>query len=217
MPSTVLFVTDIHGAVKLLDALPPADLLLLGGDLTHFGSVAQAERVLRQFQDRFANVFAVSGNCDAAGTDEMMATLGCDLHLRVRNAGELRLCGIGGCNKTPFATPNEWVEEEMGDRLQSLAKELAGESEPIILVSHAPPLGSGAGRLPNGADVGSQAVADFVRTVRPALVLCGHIHEAAGMFSLAGRPVVNPGPFSVGSFARFDTTDLAPSIHRLGV
>jgi Icc-related predicted phosphoesterase len=215
MAPTVLFVTDIHGAVKQLDALPSADLLLLGGDLTHFGSVAQAEGVLRQFQDRFANVFAVSGNCDAAGTDEMMATLDCDLHLRVRTALGLRLCGLGGCNKTPFSTPNEWIEEEMADRLAPLAEQLTAAGEPIVLVSHAPPLGSGAGRLPNGVDVGSQAVADFVRATRPALVLCGHIHEAPGLFSLGDVPVVNPGPFSAGRFARFDTTDLAPAIQSL--
>jgi len=70
-----------------------------------------------------------------------------------------------------------------------------------VLVSHAPPHGSGAGRLPIGFDVGSRTVAAFARSWRPDLILCGHIHEAAGIFSLDGIPVVNPGPLRDGRYA----------------
>ena len=42
----ILFVTDIHSRTAGLEALPPADLVLVGGDVTQFGSPADVQRGL---------------------------------------------------------------------------------------------------------------------------------------------------------------------------
>ena len=215
MPPRILFATDVHGACRHLPGLPAADLLLLGGDLTHFGSAAQAGRILESFRQRFPAVLAVAGNCDAPDADGVLAACGCSLHLAVQEAAGLRICGVGGCNRTPFSTPNEWDEDDMARDLDALDARLAGGGAPLVLVTHAPPFGSGADRLPDGSSVGSRAVAAFVRARRPALVLCGHIHEAAGIFSCEGVPVVNPGPFSQGNYACFDGATLTPARARV--
>lgn len=197
---TILFVTDIHGRTDIIDRLPRADLLLLGGDLTHFGTPKDAERVLAAFSSRFPCIFAVLGNCDPPSAETILEASGVNLHLRREVHAPLLLGGIGGANATPFGTPFEWPEDEFRDLLPRVLSPVSPVPS-FVLVSHAPPAGSGADRLPNGRCVGSEAVADFVRAVHPALVLCGHIHEGRGEFDFMGTRVVNPGPFRQGFFA----------------
>jgi len=124
------------------------------------------------------------------------------LHLRQRQFGGHNLFGIGGANTSPFNTPYEWADNDMAAQLA--ASHSSSESLDI-LVSHAPPRNSGADRISNGSAVGSQAVADFVQRHLPPLVLCGHIHEAAGIYDFAGAIIVNPGPFGPqGHYACID-------------
>jgi Icc-related predicted phosphoesterase len=215
MADSILFATDIHAGTGQLAHLPPASLLLLGGDLTHFGTPERAVQVVASCQARFAEVGAVSGNCDAPAADARLVAEGSGLHLAVRELCGLRICGIGGSNTTPAATPNEWADEDMGALLTAFAGSIGEGDRPLVVVTHAPPYGSGADRLPNGLEVGSRAVAAFVRTVQPALVLCGHIHEAMGVFDFAGIPVVNPGPLAQGYYAQIDATTLRPTLARL--
>lgn len=210
-----LFIADIHGASRELDRLPVADVLLLGGDLTPFGTADQAVALVDRLAARYPRVAAVAGNCDAADTDAALTRHGSGIHLACRSYGSWRVCGIGGCNRTPFGTPYEWDEEVMARELAALADTLVGDEAPLVLVTHAPPLGSGADQLPNGAHVGSRAVAEFARRVRPALVLCGHIHEAAGQFHWEGIPVVNPGPLARGGLVTFSLPELMPTLGSL--
>ena len=49
-----------------------------------------------------------------------------------------------------------------------------------------------------GASIGSTAVRDAVVRVRPALVVCGHVHGSSGKVgAIDGIPVVNAGPAGV--------------------
>jgi len=212
-----LFIADIHGASRELDRLPAADVLLIGGDLTQFGTAAQAMALIDRLAARYPQVAAVAGNCDAAETDAALTRQGSGIHLACRDYGSWRACGIGGCNRTPFHTPYEWDEEAMAHDLAVLADTLLEGKTPLVLVTHAPPLGCGADRLPNGTHVGSRAVAEFARRVRPALVLCGHIHEAVGRFEWEGIPVLNPGPLARGGLVTFSLPELMPTLGSLPV
>jgi Icc-related predicted phosphoesterase len=50
----------------------------------------------------------------------------------------------------------------------------------------------------SGRSLGSTAVREAVLRVRPALVVCGHIHACAGQTEMLGpTPVVNAGPDGV--------------------
>jgi uncharacterized protein len=202
----ILFVTDIHGRREGFDRLPAAEVALLGGDLTQFGSAADVRQVVGLAQARFGDVLAVVGNCDPPAGDAVLAELGVGLRAQPTVHAGVAFSGLSGSNTTPFRTPYEWTDATMATRLTQVA---AGPpaSTPWVLVSHAPPLGSGAGRLPGGQDAGSSAVAQWIRRQRPALVLCGHIHEAVGVFALDGIPVINPGALRTGHYALLD---LAP-------
>jgi Icc-related predicted phosphoesterase len=199
----IVFISDLHDHCDALPFLPEADLIVIGGDLTQFGNLSAVAAVLERVQQRQLPYLAVLGNLDPEPANDLLEEQGISLQLQQRLVDGRSLFGIGGANTTPFNTPYEWSDEEM-------AAQLAHSSVPgslDILVSHAPPQGSGADRVGNQA-VGSQAVADFIERCRPALVLCGHIHEADGIYAFADAIVVNPGPFGPqGRYAYIDWPD----------
>ena len=206
----ILFVTDIHSRTAGLEALPPADLVLVGGDVTQFGSPADVQRGLAALAERYPRQLAVLGNCDPPAAEAALEASGVALHRRAVHVGEARVVGLSGSNRTPFATPYEWDDEAMVADLDRLA--VPAGSGPLLVVSHAPPLGSGADRLPQGLHAGSAAVAAWVRKLRPTMVLCGHIHEARGQFDLDGIPVINPGALRQGHYALITLGEAAPHV-----
>ena len=139
---------------------------------------------------KYPSFQGVLGNMDAPTAITVLERTGHFLKGVPTTVQGLHLLGLGGANRSPFNTPNEW-DETMAEAL------FAGlqEGELDIAVTHAPPFESGADRISSGISVGSKAVAEMVKRVKPALLLCGHIHEAAGIFRLADSLVVNPGQF----------------------
>ena len=92
------------------------------------------------------------------------------------------------------------TEEELAAALESGYAQIAGCTQHILL-AHVPPRGMGLDRTFSGAHAGSSAVRKFVEERRPALVLCGHIHEARGIEKLGPTTVVNCGHGGVGQYA----------------
>jgi Icc-related predicted phosphoesterase len=98
--------------------------------------------------------------------------------------------GLGYSNPTPFDTPGEYSEEELRDRL-----ELFAGLDPLILICHAPPMGTALDQAGPGNHFGSVAVRKFIDASRPAHFFCGHIHEAAGASERIGKTeAMNVGP-----------------------
>lgn len=191
----LVFIADIHGHTEFLPLLPPADLLLVGGDFTQFGNRDDVAEVLQCLRQRHEPVLAVLGNLDPPDAQDVLTRENCALDLNPTTFRGLRLAGLGGANTSPFNTPFEWQDRDIAPALELAFPKPAALD---ILVSHAPPHESGADRLPNGAAVGSQEVAKAARRLQLPLLLCGHIHEADGIFDLDGTIVVNPGPFADG-------------------
>ena len=184
----ILYFSDIHGHTEKLASMPEADLVLFGGDLTMLGDQAVFRKTTEEVATRFPGFLGVIGNMDCVDGEEVLKETGHLLSLVPTTAQGLRILGIGGGNRSPFNTPVEWEEAAMEQKL-------AGVTEPAdILVCHAPPMGSGADVISNGAHVGSTAITGFVERMKPVLVLCGHIHEAAGIYRMGETFVVNPGP-----------------------
>lgn len=78
-----------------------------------------------------------------------------------------------------------------------------------IFVMHSPPYDTGLDRTFQKKKVGSKAIRRFIEEKRPRLLLCGHIHEAAGIVSLGKTTCVNTGNTSFLSFKIEDEiTDL---------
>lgn len=187
----IIFISDLHGNFTALNSLPKADLLLVGGDFTQLGSDKDFLAAVDKVSSIAPDFLAISGNMDPANGDALLAQTG---HLATLEqpvtAHNLNIRGIGGSHKCPCPTPNEWDDAEMDARLQALPDNCAD-----ILITHASPFGSGADVISNGMSVGSKAIANLVKRSAIPLLLCGHIHEAPGIFNMSGTIVINPGMF----------------------
>ncbi len=205
----IINIADIHGNIKPVDAiggsLSSADLVIISGDLTHFGGAKEAEDVLEALGTYNRNIIAVTGNCDTKAVDEYLTGKKMNLHGRTVNVDGLSITGAGGSLPCPSPTPNVYTEEEYAEIFGKSLTDI--EDEPQILVSHQPPFGTLNDRLANGTHVGSRTVREFIERHKPLVCFTGHIHEAPGIDTLGGTKIVNPGPLGTRSYAFLDITD----------
>jgi len=199
----LLCISDIHGAlralVRILSAEPPADVLILAGDLTDFGTPRDASAVVKIARDHSPQVLAVAGNCDSAEIDAWLAAEGISVHARGLRLGGCAFCGLSAM--PPWrGNMYEFPESELDRSLAAGMAQVGGE-QPLVLVSHAPPYDCGLDRSGAGAAVGSTSVRKWIEKVRPALVVCGHIHESGGIAKLGTSMVVNCAPGREGVYA----------------
>ncbi len=212
----LLALTDIHDKSKslrrILAEAGPCDLILLGGDITNFGSVADAERLLDEVRRLGKSVLAVAGNCDSPQIEQRLVDLGVSLFRR----GEIRDgIGLQGLSAMPpWRQMYQFTEEELANHLQEGFAAIDGADRHVIL-SHTPPHGCRVDRTYLMQHVGSKALRGFVDHHQPDLVVCGHIHEARGVDRIGATQVVNCGPAAHGYYATIDLGEpLSIKIHR---
>jgi Icc-related predicted phosphoesterase len=199
----LLCITDLHESQVALERIladtGPADLILLGGDLTNFGTPADAEAMIQQAEATGTKVLAVAGNCDSAEIDQRLVELEVSLAGRgVIYAG----AGLHGLSAMPPWQGNmyETTEAELARALQTGYAQIAGAGHHVVL-SHPPPHGGNLDCTSSSRHVGSRALRSFIDQVQPELVVCGHIHEARGLERLGRTTVVNCGPAAAGYYA----------------
>ncbi len=207
--SRIILLGDVHDererlAASLALATPEgADLALLPGDLgldppwseparragreRHDDSV---RRVLATIGETLGcPVVFVPGNHDLPDPPADLPAVNADG--RVVSAAGLTIAGLGGAGPARFGFAYEWSETDAARRLQRLLPQ--GAPPVDVLLSHTPPAGSPLDRTARGVHVGSRAVAEAIARARPALFVCGHIHEAWGLETLHGAPSINAG------------------------
>ncbi len=92
----------------------------------------------------------------------------------------------GGIPVTPWPWSFDLSEREADEKLADCPQD-------CVLVVHSPP--KGYVDETHGQHLGSEAILATIETKRPALAVCGHIHEAWGQEATIGAtPVVNLGP-----------------------
>ena len=197
----ILAISDPHGDYskikKMMEKAGDFDLVVIVGDLTHFGPDEKVDELIEMF-DR--PVLAIPGNCDQRSILKALdASKAINLHGKTEQIRNIRFIGLGGSNPTPFNTPFELSEEEIENALEEMvcSAEDSADCGTIVLLTHAPPHGS-RDELPFG-HVGSKAIQKFLDRVD--LIVCGHIHEAKGIETVGKTVVVNPGEASKGSGA----------------
>jgi Icc-related predicted phosphoesterase len=203
----VLGLVDLHWSGNRplrLPALSDVDLVLLGGDLTHFRGVDVARRIVDEIRAAGSEVLAVCGNCDRREIESYLDDEGIALDRKARRIAGATFIGLSG--GLPFGgCPYERSEEEFAaacDEARVAAEAVAGNG-PTILLSHQPPHGTRCDRVLRLKHVGSRSIRLLVEDVQPALVLCGHIHESRGRDLIGESVVVNPGPWKAGHSLRF--------------
>ncbi|WP_446424492.1 metallophosphoesterase family protein [Mailhella sp.] len=219
-PHTWVILGDLHGRVRRVREIPEleeADGVILTGDLTTLGGTAAAQHVIESVTAAHPAVFAQIGNMDRPEVNDWLEARGINLHRHVRPLlPNVALLGVGGSTFSPFGTPSEFPEARFSEWLEALALR-AGSTPILVLAAHDPPYNTVCDCTSNGTHVGSSAIREFIEVHQPAVCLCGHIHESAGMERLGRTIVVNPGPFSAGCYALLTLapTGIEVSLRRL--
>ena len=92
----------------------------------------------------------------------------------------------GGVPPTPFPWSFDLSEDEAAAKLESCP-------EGAVLVVHSPP--KGYVDEVHGRHLGSRSILEAIERKRPALALCGHVHQCwGGEAAIGTTPVVNLGP-----------------------
>lgn len=205
----IVALTDIHGNVPAVDrvreAVAQADVVLLTGDLTHFGRRADAAAVVDAVRRHNPRILAVPGNCDNPDVTAYLSEQGVSLHGAHAVVGGVAFLGLGGSLPCPGRTPTEFTEDQLTALLSAAATGLTPDL-PWVLVSHQPPRDTALDRVHSGLHVGSSAVRDFIAAHEPLVCFTGHIHEAVGTDSIGATKIVNPGPLRNGRYAYAQVT-----------
>jgi uncharacterized protein len=119
----------------------------------------------------------------------------------------ISMLSFGYSNPTPWNSPRELPEPELGRRLAILAEQMPANDLAIYNV-HVPPLDTPidqAAKLDANLKpvveggqvamigVGSSSVRDLILKYQPSLGLHGHVHESPGMIRLGKTVCINPG------------------------
>jgi Icc-related predicted phosphoesterase len=124
---------------------------------------------------------------------------------RMVEIGGFTMISTGWSNHTPWNTHREETEEQLGERIETMAKQVSDPSHAIFNL-HCPPYKSGLDEAPAiDADlrllhggralrpVGSTAVREAIEKHQPLLSLHGHIHESKGAIKIGKTLSINPG------------------------
>jgi Icc-related predicted phosphoesterase len=156
-------------------------------------------------------MYVIPGNDDPGVVDAAIATSSYVQNVD-RKIGLLpdgrEIIGLAHANPTPWATPRELPDDELGTTAESLVKQLEKPRQAVIMF-HCPPYGISIDEAPKLDDqlrpvmtatgglmsipVGSQGIRDVISRFQPALGAHGHIHESGGHASLGKTVCVNAG------------------------
>lgn len=190
---------------SLVQTIGKADMVLLAGDLTHFGSAPELNSVLTLISKISPVIYAVPGNCDTQEIADGLNARNIDLEGRAILEGFCLVNGLGGVPKWRNKDYS-FSEEELAQTLERGTNEANGllNQNPgtyaRILLSHTPPYGSKADRAMYMKHVGSLSVAEHLQKVRYDVCICGHIHECVGVTTWSNAQLVNCGPARRGYY-----------------
>lgn len=188
----VLAVADLHGKAgrlaaveRAVDALEP-HVVVVAGDVASRRGLGAALKCLAELGPP---VYLIRGNCEGGDFHERVARFKHLTHLgpAPTPCGAMRWFGLGGTLPLPFASRIRWREAAL---LESLTPAFASAPGPRVLVVHPPPYGV-LDQVLGGLHTGSRGLARWITSHQPDLVLCGHIHEQAGMAAMGSATVVN--------------------------
>ena len=182
-------VADIHGRRKRLEIIRQniaryqPDVLVVAGDIAGY---IRPEPIFEVLNTMPVPVLVVRGNTDPPRVERLLAEWENvrSLHLRRIELKGAHFVGLSGTIPVPF-------DSRIGFRDRSLVKRLNQIMVPhAVFVAHPPPRGS-MDEVLGRFHAGARSVSRVIERYRPRLVLCGHIHERAGLGRHLETTVVN--------------------------
>ena len=190
----ILACSDIHGSQTTLDKLATkakeenVDFVILNGDFSPPANENSAPPdMIGRFLRLGKKVFVLPGNHETESTikllEEVYGVKG--LHGSYYQVnGEIGFFGCGGAELGPHPTS----DSEIFDRLK-YAFDKVKHCKKKIMITHSHPSGSVMEKFTSFFP-GSQAVRKAIDEFKPDLVICGHVHEAAGIEEKIGSSKV---------------------------
>lgn len=191
----ILHVSDIHGNMGAVEKIAEkakeinADLIIVTGDITHFGEIEDAETILEKIYESGRQIFFVPGNCDPRALLEWTSPNNSikNIHLESVEFSGWEFTGLGGAVGR-YGTLIEFTEDEVEEMLKKIVPRKPG----FVFVSHSPPHGLEVDYT-GVKHIGSTAVKKYVEKYQPKLMLCGHAHEGRGIVKINNTIIVNSG------------------------
>jgi Icc-related predicted phosphoesterase len=208
----VLVVSDSHGSKEASQKAASkacriqADLIINSGDITHFGTVHEAQRLLQPLTALNKPILLVPGNCDPPEMIRTQLNGATCLHGKCHMQEDIAFIGLGGAPKSFLRSLFELTEDEIAKTLNQALKECP-QSRMLAIVSHATPKDTRLDLTFAKLHVGSVSLRQFIEEKKPNVVFCGHIHEAKGVDHIGETLLVNPGPVRHGYCAIVEMGD----------
>ena len=203
-----IVLTDIHGKKEnftlIKEDLTTADLVILCGDITHFGERENSKIILEELEKYNCNIIGVIGNCDFPAVGKYLTEKDYNISKESASKFGITFIGLSGSLKTPAITPNEYHEGHYREELKWKLLSTKPRNEEVILVTHQPPYGTINDKVPSGVHSGSLEIRRFIEEIQPLICLTGHIHEGTGMDYIGKTLIVNPGAFRSGYHASIE-------------
>ena len=190
----ILAAGDFHGDSQLAEELAQraekekVDLVIICGDITQ--SDTSTDNLLGPFVKRKKKVLFVPGNHDSLATADFLAELYDATNLHGYSV-KYKDFGFFGCGLANIGL-SQLSEEEIF-KLLNKGFGYVKDQKKKIMVTHVHPDGSLMGKLTSFFP-GSTGVRKAIDKFRPDILLCSHVHEAAGMEEVIGTTkVINVG------------------------
>ena len=193
----ILAAGDIHGDSRLADALAKqaekenVDLVILAGDLTIADQPQKG--IISPFTKKNKKVLLIPGNHDSFATADFLAEL-----YGVKNIHGYSVkyedVGIFGCSAVNIGM-HQMSESEIFNLLKKGFDNIKYLKKKIM-VTHTPPTSTKMEKLSHmfigtdKLDVASKGVEKAVRTFKPDLLICSHLHESEGIEEILDKTLV---------------------------
>ncbi|MGD0337319.1 MAG: metallophosphoesterase [Bacteroidota bacterium] len=206
----IVAISDIHAAYdnlyKIIQKEGNADVILIVGDITTHGTVADIRNAVGSILTLGKSVLAIAGNMDIPESDDELLRLDISLNARGVRIGDVGFFGVSAAALSRLHTPYELTEEEISCRIES-GFSMVRDAPIKVFVPHSPPFRTKLDRIFLGTHVGSTAIREFIEHEQPDVVVCGHIHEARGQDILGKTKMVNCGAAQRGFYAQIIIED----------
>ncbi len=187
----IIAISDTHGQHNNL-VLPKGDILIHAGDVTRRGKEAEIIDFLRWFaaQD-FEHKIFIAGNHDfyfeRAANDEIEKIIPKEIIYLKDSGVTINGLHIWGSPITPWFF--DWAfNRHRGPAIQRYWDLIPSDTD--ILVTHGPVMNI-LDKTIDGAHVGCEDLRHKVNEIKPAIHICGHIHEAYGKAESNGTTFIN--------------------------
>jgi len=181
-----------------------------------------------RLKDSRVKCFISAGNDDSFIVDSILENSQHIIHpegkvVNIDPLHEMISCGFA--NITPWRCPRDIPEEELANKIETMASKVQ-DMRNCIFNLHCPPYNTLIDQAPKldekmrpvlvpGGDyemipVGSSSIFKAIEKYQPLLSLHGHIHEARGIFKIGRTLCVNPGSEYQEGVLRGFLVDISP-------